>query len=87
MPKKTEEKVKEEKVEEKANPMARKGQYHYANGKRKTSIAKVRLYKGSGDIMVNGFPIDKYFFGTLIGTIKAPLKLVELAKEFDKEVK
>ena len=31
------------------------GNYHYACGKRKRAIAKVRLYeKGSGEIMVNG---------------------------------
>ena len=62
----------------------KKGTYHYSNGKRKTSIARVRLYeKGKGDIMVNDRPLDEYFFGTLIGNVKSPLKLVEMLKRFD----
>jgi len=61
-----------------------KGRYFYANGKRKTSIARVRLYgEGKGDIIVNEQPIEDYFFGTLIGSIKAPLKLVDMLKRFD----
>lgn len=71
------------KTEEKTS-MARKGKYFYSNGKRKTSVARVRLYeKGKGDIIVNGQPVNEYFFGTLIGGIKAPLKLVDMLKSFD----
>ena len=71
------------KTEEKTS-MARKGKYFYANGKRKTSVARVRLYeKGKGDIIVNNQPVNEYFFGTLIGSIKAPLKLVDMLKSFD----
>lgn len=71
------------KTEEKTS-MARKGKYFYANGKRKTSVARVRLYeKGKGDIIVNGQLVNEYFFGTLIGGIKAPLKLVDMLKSFD----
>lgn len=61
-----------------------KGKYHYANGKRKTSIARVRLYEnGKGDIIVNNKPVQDYFFGVLIGKVKAPLKLVSMLKTFD----
>lgn len=71
------------KTEEKTS-MARKGKYFYANGKRKTSVARVRLYeKGKGDIIVNNQPVNEYFFGTLIGSVKAPLKLVDMLKSFD----
>ena len=35
------------------------GQYWYANGKRKTSIARVRLFKGSGKITLNEQPVEK----------------------------
>ncbi|MBU0727384.1 30S ribosomal protein S9 [Patescibacteria group bacterium] len=64
--------------------MERKGRYFYANGKRKTSVARVRLYeKGKGDIVINNKPIDEYFFGTLIGNIKSPLKLTNVLKTFD----
>ena len=64
--------------------MQRKGNYFYANGKRKTSIARVRLYEnGKGEIIVNNKPASEYFFGTLIGNIKAPLKLANAMKLFD----
>ncbi len=60
------------------------GRYFYANGKRKSSVAKVRLYeKGKGDVMVNDQALDAYFFGTLIGNILWPLKLVQMEKTFD----
>ncbi len=69
---------------EENNLMKRKGNYFYANGKRKTSIARVRLYEnGKGEIIVNNSPVDEYFFGTLIGNIKAPLKLANAMKLFD----
>lgn len=70
------------------NLMERKGKYFYANGKRKSSVARVRLYEnGKGEIMVNNRPVTDYFFGTLIGNIKAPLKLANAAKIFDVTVK
>lgn len=64
------------------------GKYYYANGKRKTSIARVRLYdNGKGDIIVNDKPMQEYFFGALVGKVKAPLKLVSMLKTFDIIVK
>ncbi len=37
-------------------------QYYYGTGKRKTSIAKVRLYLDEGGpIIINGKPVDEYF--------------------------
>ncbi len=37
-------------------------EYYYGTGKRKTSIAKVRLYlEDDGSILVNGKPMDEYF--------------------------
>jgi small subunit ribosomal protein S9 len=60
------------------------GKYYYANGKRKTSVAMVRLYdNGKGNVLVNGLPIEQYFFGILIGNVLAPLKLVNLQKHFN----
>lgn len=35
--------------------------YHYGLGRRKTSIARVRLYPGDGSIVVNGKPADDLF--------------------------
>lgn len=68
--------------------MDHKGHYFYATGKRKTSIARVRLYeKGKGDILVNERALTDYFFGTLVSGIKSPLKLSNTLKSFDIEVK
>ena len=36
-------------------------QYYYGTGKRKTSIAKVRLYTEPGNIVVNGKPLEEAF--------------------------
>ncbi|MET0555078.1 MAG: 30S ribosomal protein S9, partial [Vicinamibacteria bacterium] len=36
---------------------------YYATGKRKTSIARVRLKPGSGEIHLNEKTIDDYFGG------------------------
>ncbi len=75
----------EEKTEKKEmDKMKKDGHYFYANGKRKTSVARVRLYEnGKGEIIVNNKPVDEYFFGELIGSIKAPLKMANALKLFD----
>lgn len=86
------------KTDEKALPTGRqapdkekstlpKGRYHYANGKRKTSVARVRLYDGKGEIIVNNASLADYFHGILIGNVKAPLKLVDMLKRFDISVR
>ncbi len=74
----------EEKVKEEKNLMQRKGRYFYANGKRKTSVALVRLYEnGKGEVVVNNRPAEEYFFGIQMGNVKAPLKLANALKLFD----
>jgi small subunit ribosomal protein S9 len=63
-------------------------QYFYANGKRKTSIAKVYLtptLKG-GKFEINGKDISVYFSGTQIGNAKSPLALTENLEKFDVKV-
>jgi len=35
--------------------------YFYGLGRRKTAVAKVRLYRGEGPILVNGKPFDELF--------------------------
>ena len=37
------------------------GKYYYGTGRRKSSIARVFLQKGSGQIIVNGRPVDEFF--------------------------
>lgn len=64
--------------------MKKDGRYFYANGKRKTSVARVRLYEnGKGEIMVNNKMMDDYFFGELVSSIKAPLRIAKALKLFD----
>ena len=38
-----------------------KSAYFYGTGRRKHSVARVRLYQGTGKITVNGRDIDDYF--------------------------
>lgn len=60
------------------------GRYHYANGKRKTSVARVRLYKGNGSIVINDKPIEKFCSVRLhMQVIKLPLKLTGLTDKFN----
>jgi len=40
---------------------AKKTNYTYTVGRRKTASARVRLYKGKGENSVNGQPVEKYF--------------------------
>jgi small subunit ribosomal protein S9 len=56
--------------------------YYYATGKRKTSVAQVRLFpNGEGKVEINGQPAEKYFtVNTAMGTILEPLKVVEQDK-------
>ena len=35
--------------------------YYYGTGRRKTAVARVRLMKGSGEIIVNGVPYEELF--------------------------
>ncbi len=36
-------------------------QYFYGTGRRKTAVARVRLYPGSGAVVINGKPMDEVF--------------------------
>ncbi|HOA08494.1 MAG TPA: 30S ribosomal protein S9 [Spirochaetota bacterium] len=56
----------------------------YATGRRKSSIAKVYLKPGSGNIMVNKKPLNEYFRRqTLELVIKQPLGAVDKLAGFD----
>lgn len=65
------------------------GKYFYGLGRRKTAIAKVRLYKGKGAISVNGKSEKEYFGGlqNLIEKILSPLSLTGNKDKFDIVVK
>lgn len=60
------------------------GTYFYANGKRKTAVARVRLYKGNGRVLVNGKDAREYFTtDEMVNVFMAPLALVHMEKQFD----
>jgi len=75
---------KEKSVKKEKNTIKKSGKYFYANGKRKTSVSLVRLYKGNGNIVINNKPINEYCsVKTHIGIIKSPLKLTGSTQKFD----
>jgi small subunit ribosomal protein S9 len=58
--------------------------YFYSVGKRKTAIARVRLFpEGSGDATVNGMPLKKYFAGVQVENAVSPLALLSQKSGFD----
>ncbi len=58
--------------------------YFYGTGRRKSSVARVRVYAGSGSITINGRTLDDYFgLETLKLIVKQPLILTENADKFD----
>ncbi len=58
--------------------------YFYATGKRKTSVAKVRLYKGKGAATVNDKALKDFFAIQLEReTVLSPLKAVGMEKDYD----
>ena len=64
--------------------MYEKEPFFYGTGRRKNSVARVRLYKGKGKIIVNGREIDDYFgLETLIVIVRQPLVLTENEGKFD----
>ncbi|WP_458862562.1 30S ribosomal protein S9 [Acidaminobacterium chupaoyuni] len=62
--------------------------YFYGTGRRKSSVARVRLIPGgNGKITINNRDIDKYFgLDTLKVIVRQPLELLGLAGQFDLEV-
>ncbi len=64
--------------------MYNKTPFFYGTGRRKSSVARVRLYKGSGKITVNQRDIDEYFgLETLKVIVRQPLVLTENESKFD----
>ena len=60
------------------------GNYNYGTGRRKSSVARVFLKRGKGDILINGRPIDQYFqreTGRMIA--RQPLELTNHKDTFD----
>ena len=57
---------------------------YYGTGRRKTSVARVRLVPGDGKITVNGRTLEDYFgLKTLEYVVMQPLNLTETAGKYD----
>ncbi|WP_019520126.1 30S ribosomal protein S9 [Faucicola boevrei] len=57
---------------------------NYGTGRRKTSTARVFLSAGSGNIVVNGKPLDEYFGReTSVMVVRQPLELLDSANKYD----
>ena len=63
------------------------GEWNNGTGRRKSSVARVFLKKGSGNIVVNGKAIEQYFGRqTSIMIVKQPLALTGNESAFDIQV-
>ena len=62
-----------------------KKKYYYGTGRRKSSVARVRVYEnGTGSIIINGREIDNYFgLDTLKLIVNQPLVSTELVGKVD----
>lgn len=64
--------------------MYNKESFFYGTGRRKSSVARVRVYKGTGKITINSRNIDEYFgLETLKLIVRQPLVLTETQDQFD----
>ena len=58
--------------------------YFYGTGRRKQSVARVRVYAGTGKIIINDRSIDDYFgLDTLKLIVRQPLELTGTTEKFD----
>ncbi len=67
-----------------------KGEYYYGMGRRKTAVARVRLFpNGDGSVIVNGKNARAYFGQreALTSTVLAPLRLLEIAEQYTMTVR
>lgn len=68
--------------------MASKIQEFLGTGRRKTSVARVRLASGSGKITVNGREFEKYFLTeTHRSVVSQPFAVTETTGKFDARIK
>jgi small subunit ribosomal protein S9 len=58
---------------------------YYGTGKRKTSVARVHLRPGAGEIKLNDKTVDDYFGGheTLKMIVRQPFAVTETVEKFD----
>ena len=59
---------------------------YYVTGRRKSSVARVYVKEGKGQILVNGIPVEQYMpYATLVQNLKQPLVLSGTEGKFDVE--
>lgn len=66
------------------------GPYFYGTGRRKTAVARVRLYpNGEGRVLVNGRQAEEYFGqrDTLIAMVRSPLKQLDATGRYDVSIR
>lgn len=62
--------------------------YYYGLGRRKAAVARVRLYPGTGTVVVNGSPLEAVIFrASARQDLLRPLTVTETAKRFNVQVK
>jgi small subunit ribosomal protein S9 len=56
------------------------GPYYYGTGRRKTAVARVRVYpNGDGRVLINGKPANQYFGRALyVAHVHSPFRVLEL---------
>jgi small subunit ribosomal protein S9 len=60
--------------------------YIYGTGRRKTSVARVRLLPGDGNIVVNGKDVADYFNATAAGALRLPFRVTETEGRYSASV-
>jgi small subunit ribosomal protein S9 len=61
-----------------------KKKYYLGTGRRKTSVARVRLIEGSGTLLINGRELDEYFTEDKDrAAVLGPLELTEMRNRLD----
>ena len=64
--------------------MYNKEPFFYGTGRRKHSVARVRLYEGTGKITINDRLMDDYFGMEMLKlVVRQPLELTKMAAKFD----
>jgi len=62
--------------------------YYHGTGRRKSAVARVRIYPGNGSIIVNDKPVDQYFSRESDRTqVRAPLRTTNTLEQFNVMVK
>ena len=57
---------------------------YWGTGRRKTSVARVRVMAGKGVIKINGRELEEYFpLGVHQDAVKAPLELLNMLSRYD----